>query len=288
MDSIPDTINYHFTSACNMRCQYCFAGFTDCHKLSTEEQKAIIRTIAEVPLSSLSTKPRRINFVGGEPTIYPYLDELILEAARYGMRASIVTNGFNLVAKGLPPAFQSLELLGVSIDSLDSVTNIRMGRSVSGRTISVAQWIELFGEAEKIGLPLKINTVVNAYNMHENMSAFIAEAAPLRWKLFQAMTVEGQNCHSCKDWVIDGETFGRYVQRHLRAGIQPVVESEAVMRGTYAMVSPDGRFFDSTSGGHLYSEPILKVGMEKAWSQVSFSQEGFNDRTSSYVDKLVK
>ena len=120
------------------------------------------------------------------------------------------------------------------------------------------------------------------------MSAFIAEAVPLRWKLFQAMTVEGQNCHSCKDWVIDGETFGRYVQRHLRTGIKPVVESEAVMRGTYAMISPDGRFFDSTSGFHLYSEPILKVGIEKAWSQVSFSQEGFYDRTSSYVDRLVK
>lgn len=69
---------------------------------------------------------------------------------------------------------------------------------------------------------------------------------------------------------------------------QSKVKHQSVIRGTYAMISPDGRFFDSTSGCHLYNEPILKVGIEKARSQVSFSQEGFNDRTSSYVDNLMK
>jgi len=285
MISLPDTVNYHFTPSCNMCCRFCFAGFKDCGRSSLEEQKSIIRAIASEPLPPDSDKPRRLNFVGGEPTVYPYLDDLILEAVRHGLQASVVTNGFNLVAKGLPKAFKHLSLLGVSIDSLDAKTNLRMGRSVSGRTISANQWIELLGEAQEIGLKVKINTVISAFNQHEDMSMFIAEAAPLRWKLFQALPVDGQNTHCIKEWFIDAEAFNGYVKRHRIAGVNPVVENEEMMRGSYAMISPDGRFFDSTLGMHQYSDSILQVGVRKAWGQVSFSNMKFNARTISYGRK---
>jgi radical S-adenosyl methionine domain-containing protein 2 len=203
------------------------------------------------------------------------------------LRTSIVSNGFRLVEEGLPPVFRSLELLGLSIDSLDAETNVRMGRAVCGRSISADQWMRLFDEAGRMGLPVKINTVVNAFNRNESMAAFIAEVGPLRWKVFQAIAVEGQNCHCSQEWVVDSDTFDRYVDRHLKAGVRPVVESEDVMRGSYAMISPDGRFYDSTSGAHRYSDPILAVGVEKAWSQVNFSHQKFADRTRSYGSENV-
>lgn len=287
MHSLPDTVNYHFTSACNMRCRFCFAGFNDCRRSSLEEQKAIIRAIAATPQPSFEHRSRRLNFVGGEPTICPHLEELILEATRYGLRTSIVSNGFRIVEEGLPPAFRSLKLLGLSIDSLDAETNVRMGRAVRGRTISAAQWMRLFDEAGVMGLPVKINTVVNACNRDENMAPFIAESDPLRWKVFQAMPVEGQNCHSFLEWTVDRVAFDRYVDRHVKAGVQPVVESEEVMRGSYAMISPDGRFYDSTSGTHRYSDPILAVGVERAWGQVIFSHQKFADRTRSYGNESI-
>ena len=78
MDSLPDTVNYHFTSACNMQCCFCFAGFSDCRRSTADEQKAIIRAIAAAPLPSFEQRPRRLNFDGGEPTICLYLEELVI------------------------------------------------------------------------------------------------------------------------------------------------------------------------------------------------------------------
>ena len=39
-------------------------------------------------------------------------------------------------------------------------------------------------------------------------------------------------------------------------------ESNELMRGSYVMVDPAGRFFDNVEGGHTYSRPILEVGVE--------------------------
>jgi radical S-adenosyl methionine domain-containing protein 2 len=276
---LPETVNYHFTSACNMRCRFCFAGFSECHAANLEKHKSIIRAVAAAPVETGQTQPRRLNFVGGEPTVYPYLEELLLEAKVSGLRTSVVTNGFKLVASGLPPVFQTLELLGLSIDSLNHETNLRMGRSVGGKTISTADWMELFEQAGSMGLPIKINTTVTAYNVHENLSNFMAKSAILRWKLLQGMIVKGQNERDRDEWEIYAHSFDNFARNNQLHGANPEIERESFMRGSYAMISPDGRFFDSVKSSHTYSQPILEVGIEEAWKQVSFDPMHFNKRT---------
>ena len=54
------------------------------------------------------------------------------------------------------------------------------------------------------------------------------------------------------------------------------------IRGSYAMIDRHGRFFDSLSGAHRYSEPILQVGVDRAFSQVSFDRQVFEGRGGSY------
>jgi radical S-adenosyl methionine domain-containing protein 2 len=55
------------------------------------------------------------------------------------------------------------------------------------------------------------------------------------------------------------------------------------------MVDPQGRFFDSTSGTHHYSRPILEVGLDAAFSEVSFSQDKFQQRSgdADFAAKIV-
>lgn len=283
---LPETVNYHFTPACNMQCAFCFSGFADCGSASLERHKAIIQAIASVPCAS--NKPRRLNFAGGEPTSYPHLDELILEAHTCGLRTSVVTNGFNLVRHGLPDSFQSLELLGLSIDSLAPAVNRRTGRCVRNEVITEADWLRLAEQANAMGLPIKINTTVTAYNADEDLSGFVERMAPRRWKIFQGIVVEGQNDHGSGAWAIEPPALDRFVRRNAARSIQPVVEPEELMRGSYAMISPDGRFYDSTLGGHSYSDPILNVGMARAWSQIQFDSALFDERTHSYSDEEVR
>ncbi len=277
---LPGTVNYHFTSACNMRCKFCFADFRDCREASLSQHKGIIRAIASArPLPGGMT--RRINFVGGEPTVNPLLGELVAEAINCGLRASMVTNGYMLArSAALPDYVRHLELVGVSIDSLNGLTNLRNGRAVNGQTVSAEEWFGLFDKLTTLGVKIKINTVVGDFNCHENLSAFILKAKPnlLRWKVLQAMPVEGQNCDSLDMWDqgVTADRFNEFVKRHRHA--EPVVESESLMRGSYVMISPDGRFFDSTTGHHRYSSPILTVGLDAALSEISFDEAKFRAR----------
>jgi radical S-adenosyl methionine domain-containing protein 2 len=278
--TLPDTVNYHFTAACNMKCRFCFAGFRDCGRDALHHHKAVIREIGRAVAGS--PKPCRLNFVGGEPTVYPQFPELIQEAVDSGLDVSMVTNGFMLIKYGLKEAYRMLGLVGLSVDSVNPESNLRAGRSVDGKTISASQWMQLFEQLSEMGIGIKINTTVTKYNAGEDLSAFIAEANPIRWKVFQGMVVEGQNARNQDDWVIDAAFFDGFVNRHRALGCAPVVESESVMRGSYAMISPDGRFFDSTEGEHTYSKPILDVGVERAWEQVCFDPMAYGARTASY------
>lgn len=278
--TLPETVNYHFTSACNMNCRFCFAQFKECKHHSLDKHKAIIQAIASAKTTC------RINFVGGEPTVYPYIEDLLFEAKRCGLRTSLVSNGFYFVQNGISKAFSTLDLLGISIDSLDFVTNRKIGRVVNKQVISIFQWMKLLDEAKEIGLPVKINTTVTEYNKREDFSDFIRTTAPLRWKVFQAISIAGQNDSTHNEWQVDSETFEHFVLMHQMQGLCPVVENEDTMKGSYAMISPDGRFYDTTEGYNKYSEPILKVGIQKAWSQVSFDPDKFNSRTLSYKEEV--
>lgn len=284
MYKLPSTINFHFTDACNMRCQFCFARFSDCasNRLDLPEQKKLISL-----LSAHRRQEYRINFVGGEPTIYPYLDELLTVAYKTGLRSSLVTNGYQLITNGLPSSFRFLDLIGLSIDSLSSCTNRQIGRSVLGRSIEESDWLQLNETLKAADVPIKINTTVSKYNTHADLSDFIKKMNPVRWKVFQAIKVGGQNEHHCEDWMVERSDFDDFISRHEAGGAYPIAEPEEIMRGSYAMISPDGRFFDSTAGMHKYSDPILDIGIQEAWEQISFDPALFTYRTSSYASEVT-
>jgi radical S-adenosyl methionine domain-containing protein 2 len=252
--------------------------------------RAVIHAIASEPFLP-NGKQRRLNFVGGEPTLSPYLEALVAETVACGLRASIVTNGF-LFAKSavLPNYVQQLEIVGISIDSLCEQTNLCCGRAVDGRTLTVDEYLILFAKLRHLGTQLKINTVVSAFNWRENMLDFILKVKPdlARWKVFQAIPVRGQNCDEVSKWThgVTEEQFKVFIDEHQVA--VPVIEPEEIIRGSYAMISPDGRFFDDTTGKHCYSQPILDVGAGTAWRQVSFSDDKYKARTAVYEAKTAE
>lgn len=282
--SLPETVNYHYTAACEMACKHCFAAFSDCSKGALEAHKQVIRAVADAPLAKGMCLPRRLNFVGGEPTLLPNFNELLEFAQDCGLRTSIVTNGYSLVKRGLPAAFSSLELIGVSIDSLGVETNLRIGRAVRDVTLTETDWMRLFDQLGNAGIGLKINTTVTRHNVEEDLSDFIIRSRPQRWKVFQAMPVDGQNDDGRDTWQVSRAEYDQFVIRHQLAGVDVEAEPESLMRGSYAMIAPDGRFFDSALGRHNYSDPIPVVGVSKAWQQIHFDPELFGERTKNYSE----
>ena len=115
------------------------------------------------------------------------------------------------------------------------------------------------------------------------MTGFIREAAPERWKIMQALAIEGQNDRNIGLFEVTGGQFDAYVKRNGSINDTRVVpESNDLMTGSYVMIDPTGRFFDNTKYSYTYSRPILQVGILSALQDVTINPEKFDMRGGSY------
>ena len=266
-----------------MRCRFCFATFQDVKRevlpkghLPEKDATQVVERLAEAGFS-------KITFAGGEPLLCPWLPQFITRAKSMGMTTMVVTNGSVLKPSWLASLAGHLDWVTLSIDSLDATTNRQTGRALAGkRPIDRATYRSLTELIKRYAIRLKINAVVHRYNWQEDMTDFIAAVAPERWKVLQVLADEGQNDQHIGDYLISPAQFRAFVQRHTAVGTNMVPETNAQMRGTYVMVDPAGRFFDNTSGRHLYSRPLLDVGVEHVLQEVTTDYSGFLGREGNY------
>ena len=279
------TANYHLLAACNMSCGFCFATFQDIPGLSrSNREDDAFATVDALCMAGF----RKINFAGGEPTLLPWLPQLIQRAHSQGVTTSIVTNGSRISGDWLDSLDGSLDIAALSIDSVAVETQRKIGRVEKGRgkePLSEAHYLDLGEMIRAHGIRLKVNTVVNRYNCAEDLRPFILAIRPERWKIFQALPVEGQNDARIAEMTVTHDEFRWYVKRNRTvedSGIRVVPENNELMTGSYVMVDPLGRFFDNTKGRHTYSRPIFKVGVAEALNDVVVHVGRFQERGGLY------
>lgn len=283
-DEVP-SVNFHLWKFCNMSCGFCFATFQDVKQdalpkvhLSREDSLLLVDMLARWGFE-------KINFAGGEPTLCPWLSNLIARAKERGMVTSIVTNGSKITPQWLDRLNGNLDWIALSIDTVDPEKLKRSGRAVQNKPISRNEYLQIIGGIKRNGIRLKINTVVTSATWEENFADFISAANPERWKILQALAVDGQNDGRIDKYAVDTAQFERYVERNRSVeseGIVVVPENNEMMTGIYIMVDPAGRFFDNTQGAHTYSRPILDIGIADALREVSVYAERFRQRGGRY------
>ena len=277
------TVNYHILKPCNMACGYCYATFNDLRSskgfFPESDALRLVNLLGDAGF-------RKINFAGGEPTLYPGLPSLIQAAKAQGLTTSIVTNGSHIKEDWLTDLAGCLDIIALSIDSVDPDTLRKIGRKVNGQPpICEEEYLQIAGWIKKLDIRLKVNTVVNRANHTEDFRPFILSIRPERWKIFQALPVRYQNDSRIEEFIVSNKEFDQYVQRNSvvrQEGITVVPESNELMTGSYVMVDPLGRFFDDTKGEHTYSRPILEVGVTAALQEVTIFPERFLERGGNY------
>jgi len=278
-------VNFHLWEPCNMRCKFCFASFQDVKHsilpkghLPKEQAIEVVHHLADMGFE-------KITFAGGEPTLCPWLPDLIATAKLAGLTTMLVTNGSKLTDSFLENNTKHLDWIAVSIDSLKSDTNHTTGRAISGNTpLKLEFYISLVDKIKQHGYGLKLNTVVHSKNYEEDMGDFIRYAKPHRWKLFQVLPMKGQNDMNIENYKISNKQFQLFIDNHIRIkDITCIVpESNNQMTGSYAMVDPAGRFYDNTTGSHTYSKPILEIGARLAIQQMNYDLTKFISRGGLY------
>lgn len=273
---IPPAVNFHVNRACNARCTFCFAVFSEVPgALSRADALALIRGLAAAGVEKL-------NFAGGEPTLWPHLVPALREAKRLGLVTSLVTNGFRL-DRVLDKVAEDLDWVGFSVDSWSEATEQALGR---GDGAHVSRCVALAARCRALGVRVKLNTVLTALNVDEDLAPLIRAMRPERWKVFQVLPVDGQNDGRVEPLLIDASALERFRTRHAplsAEGFAPIIEDNHDMRGSYAMLDPLGRFFSNASGAHRYSAPALEVGLTEAFEQVAFYEARFEGRGGRYA-----
>ena len=268
-----------------MKCKFCFATFQDVKRqilpkghMGSKDSLSIVSKIAQAGF-------QKINFAGGEPTLCPWLPDLIESASELGMTTGVVTNGTNVDIRWLESVSEFLDWVTLSIDTIDEERMRIVGRTTIERPLTGSDYLAVAKKLRQCGIRLKVNTVVNSVNWKEDLTEFIAQVRPERWKLLQVLPVRGQNDEQIGKFMVTDEQFSAYIDRNRKIeslGIRVIPESNELMSGSYVMIDPAGRFFDNLRGSHNYSRFILKVGVAEALRDIDVIPERFVRRGGRY------
>lgn len=255
-NNLPDVINLHFTDRCNYRCLHCF-GNKEVKILKLDEIKTIVDNIKKY--FECYNLNGRINLVGGEIFTCEYLQEIIDYIYRQNIKISIVTNGFLLKDEFIRMNKEKIESIGISVDSINPETNLKIGRCAGKKTLEKERIIELSKTIKDNSIKLKINICVSKNNVNENMFDFIKEIKPDRFKILQMMIVNGKNDEQVNLKVTD-EEFKEYCKKYL--GLKPIIENDDDLRDSYLMIDSAGDFSynkEKESVGNLLKEDFTEI-----------------------------
>jgi GTP 3',8-cyclase len=174
------------TDACNFRCTYCVAAFVESHHpsphlMSAEEIAGIVGIFAEMGID-------RVRFTGGEPLVRRDALDIFRRVARFPLKLSLTTNGFNL--EKFLSCFNEIGLrsINVSLDTLHPAKFLQITR-VNGFTRVKNNIDRLL----QMNFHLKLNVVVmNGFNNGE-LCDFVAwtQNSPIQIRFIEFMPFKG-------------------------------------------------------------------------------------------------
>lgn len=292
-------INFHMTETCNYSCTYCYATWeASCSAKELHRTEGAIEALidclsdhflADNPLQqSMGYRHVRLNFAGGEPMVLGqrFIDAL-LYAKTKGFRTSIITNGAFLDQQRLVELSAHIDVLGVSFDTADEIIAGSIGRmDRKGSWISADRLATISSEYKRLnpsGL-FKVNTVVNQFNHYESLVDVMTIVSPDKWKLLRVLPIYDRITP------VSDADFECYTERHSVFSHISVIEDNSDMAASYLMINPNGCFYQNRKGqnselqgGYETSEPILQVGVAKAFDQVQFDTDTFLSRYDTEV-----
>ena len=194
MSTLPLAVNWHFWPWCNYGCKFCFARFEDIPR-ADRLPKEIALTVPEMLAEAGADK---ITFVGGEPTLCPYLGDLLVASKEVGLTTCIVSNASGLTEAFLDEWGHLIDWVGLSIDASNDEIHAEIGRGMRGDLArSRSHHLELANDAwnrcRSRGIRMKLNTVVCKANLDDDMTELVLKLRPERWKIFEVLPVDGQN-----------------------------------------------------------------------------------------------
>lgn len=269
-------VNFHITNHCNYHCTYCFGKFEKQQDPPLNDAKKVVENIGSYFRQS-QINDGRINLAGGEPLLYPHLNELIDCIRSHGVAVSIVTNASLLTVERVAKWQGKVSCIGISVDSLDNDTNRKIGRCCGQTVTDLAHLRTLSVAMQEHGIDLKINTVVSRLNLGEDLTPLYRALRPKKIKLLQMHLIRGVNDKAGPYQITDDE-FNCFCSRHAEFRSIIVEEPCGSMENSYLMVNPNGEFQLNDNGIYRKYGDLKAMPLGKILENVPMCAEKFNSR----------
>ena len=93
-------VSIDLSNACNLNCPYCFTAPINSAKREKKTDQLSFDDYKEIMLRLHEAGTRTINIIGeGEPTMYPFFDQLVEFVSKLGMKVLVSTNGILLATQ---------------------------------------------------------------------------------------------------------------------------------------------------------------------------------------------
>lgn len=254
------TINLHFTDFCNFRCKHCFVNKEN-KELSFENIKIIIDKI--VQYKNLHNEEVRINLAGGEPLVSKNIQDIIDYICDSKLEVSIITNGYYLNKGFIENNKNKLSMIGISVDSLNDNTNIKIGRSCNNKLISENDLIDICKVIKENGIKLKINTCVTSLNCSENISSFLEKVKPDKTKVLRAFCDKNNSQYNISD-----DEWNNVKEKYKNV----FFEDNDYMKSHYIIIDSSGNL--SRNNLHIDNNSLLEKSLEECLSNAGFLKSG--------------
>lgn len=158
------------TLRCNLKCSHCYLGDGRAEDMEVELMRRVISEFDQM-------QGLRLLISGGEPLMYPHLEELGREIEDRGFRSVLLTNGTMLDSSHLETL--PLQEVQVSIDGLEEGHDRLRGKGTFQKALAAARLV-----ADR-GLDLSVATMIHSGNLGEleKMEELVKNLGAREWSL---------------------------------------------------------------------------------------------------------
>ena len=247
--------NIHLNGRCNYHCAHCFDTCLPKRCMIPEDWKGHLEYLKSIGIT-------KINLAGGEPFLYPYLEEMCILVKSMGFTVSIVSNGSLITKERIEGLAGTVSWIGLSVDSPEEEDELRIGRN-SGKGDHLKHIIEVAGWAHRCGMKVKLNITVVRQSWNRDFHQLIKSVRPERVKAFRAITLKNANDNRPDTWSITEKQYRLFKTRHQDVESM-VFEDNSDMIGTYLMFDPLGRWMVNRNGEKRFLpfEQLRRDGLE--------------------------
>ena len=142
-------------------------------------------------------------------------------------------------------------MIGISVDSLNHDTNIKIGRCFKNKTLSKDRLIYLCKVITNNIIRLKINTCITSLNLDDDINDLIEEVKPDRFKVLRAF------CDDSSEYNISDEQWENAKSKYPSVSI---AEDNDYMATSYLIIDSEGNL--SKNNLHIINNSLLDNSLE--------------------------